>query len=233
MPQLRTDPVIVLGVHHSGTSVVSEILHRHGIFMQANMPHWESKFFTRRINNEVLLGGGDAWARFPLPAEEEILAHTDQAQKEIARSGYRKYVQSGYDGASPWGFKDPRSCLTLPALLKIFPNARLLHVVRAPLDVARSLVTRPKAAVGTIEDQSYWLRLWEEYIARLSRHAYRHPQYFEFRYETMCESPANTFRQVFAFVDVPFTNEAQRFVSAHIHLPRDNEGLARRLKTAE
>ncbi|MBW1793701.1 MAG: sulfotransferase [Deltaproteobacteria bacterium] len=48
-----------------------------------------------------------------------------------------------------WGWKDPRTTLTLPLWLKLFPKARIIHVIRNGIDSALSLWRRcKKAGVG-------------------------------------------------------------------------------------
>ena len=51
-------PILVVGMHNSGTSILTEILHENGIFFGANMRHYESYFFSNFINDRVILGGG-------------------------------------------------------------------------------------------------------------------------------------------------------------------------------
>jgi hypothetical protein len=41
-----------------------------------------------------------------------------------------------------WGWKDPRNSITLPVWLKLFPDARVIHIVRNGVDVAESLYRR-------------------------------------------------------------------------------------------
>ena len=41
-----------------------------------------------------------------------------------------------------WGWKDPSNTFTLPIWLSIFNNAKVIYVLRHPLDVSRSLLNR-------------------------------------------------------------------------------------------
>ena len=40
---------------------------------------------------------------------------------------------------TPWGWKDPRNTFTLPLWIELFPDAKVIHVVRHGVDVAGSL----------------------------------------------------------------------------------------------
>ena len=40
----------------------------------------------------------------------------------------------------PWGWKDPRNVFTLPLWLRVFPEAKIIYIVRNGVDVAASLL---------------------------------------------------------------------------------------------
>ena len=48
-----------------------------------------------------------------------------------------------------WGWKDPRTSLTLPYWLRLFPTARVIHVHRDPAQAARSLHARAHRATAS------------------------------------------------------------------------------------
>jgi hypothetical protein len=67
-----------------------------------------------------------------------------------------------FGSASVWGWKDPRSCLTLPFWRQLLPELKILVIVRNPLEVAYSLRNRNEDT-----SHSFGLRLWEIYNRRL------------------------------------------------------------------
>ena len=213
---LRDDPVIVLGMHHSGTSILAEVLHRHGVFMHANMGHFESRFFTSTVNNRAVMGGGGNWAANPIMPVAAVLAKLDDVRKLIDKKAYSRYGEAGYDGTSPWGFKDPRTCVVLPLYLKLFPNARLLHIVRDEKDVASSLARSNKRGVGVKADPAFWADLWRQHVGRARELGRRHQRYYEFRYEDFCRRPVETARPIFKFLDLPFSSAAETFVQRNV-----------------
>ncbi len=156
---LRDDPVILLGMHHSGTSIFSEVLNRYGVFMHVTMRHHESKLFTRDVNGAMIMGGGANWAKDPILPVEEVLTKTSEVRDLLEHKAAKKFMRDGYDGVSPWGWKDPRTCVTLPLFLDIFPRARLLHLVRNEDDVAESLASRSKKDLGLNRDRDFWRSL--------------------------------------------------------------------------
>lgn len=221
LSKLRDDPVIVLGMHHSGTSILAEILHKSGVFMQADMRHHESKFFVE-INDEMIMGGGGNWAKLPIMTVAEVMSKRDTVQRRIEKKAMQKYLATGYDGGSRWGFKDPRTCVTLPLYLEIFPNAHLLHIVRNENDVAVSLSTNTKKGVGRNSDPGFWKELQRQYVARARTLGQRHKFYHEFHYEDFCLHSPEVIRRVFEFLNLPFAAVTEKFLQDNIYTHRIN-----------
>jgi hypothetical protein len=222
--KLRDDPVIVLGMHHSGTSILAEILHRHGVFMHANMPHHESRFFTIEINDEMIMGGGASWANNPIMPVAEIMTKLEAVRACIEKKAYVNYIASGYDGLSRWGFKDPRACVILPLYLEIFPNAQLLHIIRNEDDVAASLAARKKKGLGVNPDVDFWKALWRQHVSRARKYGGRHKHYHELSYEDFCLRPVEVVKEVFNHLDVSFTKATEQFLQENIYTHRINIG---------
>lgn len=217
---LRDDPVIILGMHHSGTSILSAILHRNGVFMHANMHHYESRFFTLEINDRLIMGGGANWASNPIMAVDEIMARLHEVRARIETKAYETYRDAGYDGHSRWGFKDPRTCVVLPLYLEMFPTAQLLHIIRNEHDVALSLARSEKKGVGNNPDVDFWKDLRRQYVGRAREYGRRHQHYYEFRYEDFCLRPAGVMKEVFEYLQAPFTDATEQFVLKNIYAHR-------------
>ena len=57
----------------------------------------------------------------------------------------------------PWGWKDPRNTYTLPIWLDLFPEAKVIHIYRHPMDIVNSLMTRRARGLRRLsEKQSGW-----------------------------------------------------------------------------
>jgi hypothetical protein len=158
-------PVILIGVHRSGTSVVAGMLAALGVYMGSSLARYGEaasrlapgemppfagngeapEFYD--LNEALLARAGGAWNRL-----EPFLAQRDEAT--FFRSGTwllqgatfgplrRSYLPGKPPGDGVWGWKDPRTSVTLPFWLRLFPDARILHVRRDPEAVARSLYRR-------------------------------------------------------------------------------------------
>lgn len=150
-----TTPIIVVGMHRSGTSMVTELLARLGLFIGWDAAVYsESRFFLRR-NEAILAAHGGSWDH-PDPVDRLL---GNRVLRRETRDGLRRDVDSlavlSYLGPGrfarhrsllglpfPWGWKDPRTTVLLPLWLDVFPGARVIHVVRDGIDVAMSLSKR-------------------------------------------------------------------------------------------
>lgn len=210
-------PILVVGMHNSGTSILAEVLHEHGLFLGANVGHHENRFFSIHVDDEMIMGGGDRWARLPILTVDEVLAFEDHVGPYIRAHWLQDFKVWGYDGVSPWGFKDPRLCVLLPLYLQLFPGARVLYIRRDPDDVAASLSRRPKKAVGVLTDPEHWKRLCLAYAERVAFCREHYPNaHCEIQYEEFCNEPARVTARVFDFVGLPFTPEAKSFVEERL-----------------
>jgi hypothetical protein len=76
-----------------------------------------------------------------------------------------KWLEERNESVSHWGWKDPRTCLTLPfwfsalSQLDLLEQTRFLRITRNPCSVARSLVSRGN--VSSIEEGKEIAHLYE------------------------------------------------------------------------
>jgi len=191
---MNFSPVIVVGMHRSGTSALVRALRTLGLFTGHDLePNAEARYFLN-LNEEMLAMAG---ARWDAPDSMLTLLHDSELVDWLSRRLERQ--MSGYDTRlylsklgwlryrdirnypKPWGWKDPRNTLTLPAWLRLFPDAKVIHVVRHAVDVAASLRSRERKlrekmlAVESLEerwwltsprclDLQYGFDLWEKYV---------------------------------------------------------------------
>ncbi len=148
-------PIIFIGMHRSGTSLLGRLLESCGLFAGAQKEANNGSVFFLDINSWLLSQGGGRWdmpqAINTLWEQEELLKwNQDYVQylmnspRSVQYLGWNKYLRSGgipnIKGA--WGWKDPRSTFTLPFWLRLFPNAKIIHIKRHGVDVAQSLRLR-------------------------------------------------------------------------------------------
>ncbi len=165
-------PVCVLGFGRSGTSLTMRLLHLLGVDIgpqedllapgEADNPrgYWEPGWMVE-LNDEILAKLGTVWWR-PLPAASgwERSPDFDELRERASRLLKEKF------GAAPlWGWKDPRTTLTLPFWKELVPDAKYVICLRNPADAISSIQRRPdpELSIGA------WGDLWLEYTARALR----------------------------------------------------------------
>jgi hypothetical protein len=152
-PRRASSPLIVVGMHRSGTSLTARILHSLGVDMghDANTAHHESLGFVMR--NRLLLSATKAEWDQPQPFLDALddphwrrtlallLAQTIEAPRSWLLGLHEP--PTGTTGKD-WGWKDPRNSLTWPLWLELYPSARFVRVQRNRSDVVASLVARSR-----------------------------------------------------------------------------------------
>jgi hypothetical protein len=142
--------VIVVGMHRSGTSALSGLLHSNGIVMGREeefypppMKENPKGFYENhrfRVFNDTLLKEYNYRVRnfsYDLP-------NIKYETKKEAISLIEEY-ESEFEN---WGFKDPRTCITLPVWiaslvdLGLIDKTRFIYIYRKPEDVSLSMKTR-------------------------------------------------------------------------------------------
>ena len=154
----QASPLVVIGMHRSGTRLLAEVLAKLGVFMGADVQADSESISFMLINEEILHRCGAFWsepmsAHFLL-AEPEAAEHLAATAREALAARLEKYVgPSGWHReTSPekwpvFGWKDPRNTFTLPVWKQVFPSLRTIHIVRHGVDVAASLARRHAQAL--------------------------------------------------------------------------------------
>lgn len=157
-------PIVVLGMHRSGTSMISRLLNLAGMYLgevgdmmpvkESNLAgHWEHvKFYE--LNDRILRRFGGSWDDPPLFPPD----WPDMPDLQGLREESSQFVASTFSSDQAWGWKDPRTSLTLPFWRRTIPDLqRFVVCVRNPLDVAASLRARDGTPVGQA------MALWQIY----------------------------------------------------------------------
>jgi hypothetical protein len=160
--QLEQVPIItVLGMHRSGTSVVTGMLEENGLYLgpvrrqgNPNQPKGNRENpEVSRLDQRVLAYNGGTWWRPPLERRIKFTRRHLQRRNEIL---------ADY-GRTPFAIKDPRMLL----LLDFWRDAlgRPIGVIRNPVSVMRSLRSRGGRTADFSDDEH--LGLWKAYNRRL------------------------------------------------------------------
>jgi LPS sulfotransferase NodH len=246
-------PIIIVGMHRSGTSLVTRLLRLLGIHMGADPdPNAESKHL-RSLNKHTFRVVGAEWntPEIVLEAMESpafvaqqagyYRAHLLSGAGGLRYWGIRYWLALRAGGALPlWGWKDPRTSLTLPIWLQVCPQAYVVHIIRNGIDVAISLHRRHVARNNRWRvppdhrdrrgfDFRFCFSLWETYQAHLLTYRDTVPaeRYIEFQYEMLLREPEPILRVVLSRLNVPVEEPRLAAAVATINTGRlDNRAYA-------
>lgn len=220
--------VFVLGMHRSGTSAITRIVNMLGIaIVEGNdrlepddhnpSGYWESKALTH-MNRRLIAGlGGEDIVPGP--------THEPAWEKDEGLAGLREEARilvERVQPRSPWVWKDPRTCLTLPFWVEaagVDPIVVLIH--RNPVEVADSLARRDNAA------EVLGLALWEHYNRAALTNAAGLPT-FVLAHDELIDQPRAVAGKLAAFlrdqgldVEDP-SSELEAFIDPGLHRSRRN-----------
>jgi hypothetical protein len=167
-------PVILAGMHRSGTSLIAGFLHRSGIDMgealvapdSANPRGYNEDCGFVEFHTEILQQAhGSAWYA-PAPVSCDPQVETAARALLLERAGKGR-----------WGWKDPRTCLFLELWRKLAPDAKFVMVFRNPFAVVDSLHRREQ---GTKKlhwrARAQWLNGWLVYNKACLDFAWKYPE---------------------------------------------------------
>jgi len=194
--------VIILGMHRSGTSMLSSIIHTFGISMgpaidlKRNNPqsqplgYWEDQGFVS-LNTQIIKAAGGDW--YNPPGRIKILT---------ASIGYRDQISELIERrneASNWGWKDPRNCLCIECYqyaLNPLPDVRYVQIVRRKESIIDSLIRRGDRARN-------WPKIIDEYERRVRDffNRYQVGRYIV-SYEDVLKHPDYEMRRLGIFLDI-------------------------------
>ncbi len=234
---ISQQPIIILGMHRSGTSILAEILGNLGVFLGNDQNiHKESKFFLE--SNNLLLNVAHANWDYPLLFENLINEKTSAnaavnllkslvnnnsfknfwGMKNLLTLNYRKII---------WGWKEPRTTITFPIWHKLYPNAKYIFIIRNGVDVAFSLKNREYKRIGQIQNNVYSLRclnideafaLWEEYNLFFEKYKFliNPTNLLYIKYEIFLEQFENEIKRVVNFLNMCVSETLIKKVSQQV-----------------
>ena len=183
---------VVLGMHKSGTTLVTRLLHEAGIHMgdfDEGLGYSQGQVFERhssQLANRALLRGlqippldylvkrrrrpaTDA-AGYGANRDSQAYVRLAALERRLARPDAERLlapvVAECQQNGGDWGFKDPRTCLTYAAWRRVLPEHRVVAVTRSlgqMLQRTRSSARHPLRALRVVQ-------AWTVYNWMLLRH---------------------------------------------------------------
>jgi len=168
-----TYPLIITGMHRSGTSLLAQVLYSMGLHLgcDCRLDEMES-WFLREQNMRIFKQARARWDK-PGPMHR-LLQDSERSDALVADLrevccaedtrdylGAKRYRTNAAlaEQEQPWGWKDPRNTFTLPLWLQVFPNTRIINIHRNGVDVANSLLQRAQRLFKTGDTGPIWRRI--------------------------------------------------------------------------
>jgi hypothetical protein len=194
--------VCTLGMHRSGTSLASRLLNLLGVYLGPEQSvihgsddnpkgYWEHQPLAR-INDEILARFGGRWDQPPAfpdawPRDPRI---ADLRQRAI------QLLDNDFGTRPLWGWKDPRTCFTLPFWRELIGPMRYVLCVRNPCAMVASLYRRSGMSPEWAE------RLWLMHMQASLAHTSGQRRMFVF-YEDVINDWEPELRRMAAFIGQP------------------------------
>jgi hypothetical protein len=165
-------PLIMAGMHRSGTSYVASVLKAAGVAVGERLfgptfanvrGHFEDLDFTA-LHIRMLQALG-------VPTSGWVVVNQPNVERRFEREAIELVAARAHLDA--WGWKDPRNTLFLDFWLRLVPEAHFLFVYRSPWEVVDSLFRRGDFDI-TI-DPLLGVRAWVDHNARILRFRGEHP----------------------------------------------------------
>ena len=190
-------PVCIIGMHRSGTSMVANLLRRHGLSLgpderllgvsESNqVGHFEHTGFVE-INEALLKQLGGSWDN---PPRLQSGWEQDPGLDDLTRKA--RWLTEDFATYNNWGWKDPRTTLLLPFWRRIIPNLRYVICIRNPLEVASSLAQRDGQSIPAAA------HLWRQYTRHGILNTEGYPRILTFYEDYFCR-PAQEINRVADF----------------------------------
>jgi hypothetical protein len=186
---LRPDPVIIIGMHRSGTSALGLVLEQLGLTVGKNVMSAQTEnpkgyaenVSLMELHDEFLKSVGSSW-QDPEPVGEELF----QGNAAVGfREKLLRVLKDEFRDGRPL-IKDPRMCrlmpLWVPLIKEHFPQASFILPIRHPVEVALAL---GKGRQLTL-DQS--LKLWVVHVLEGERATREFSRLFS-TYDQLMKSP--------------------------------------------
>jgi protein-tyrosine sulfotransferase len=210
--------LFILGKGRSGTSLLQNLLDTHPSIIGgpeskfavvfyprfAHIKKWKESDilnFANLIYIEPLFA--TLWHIDKKELTKALLSVIDFADYSLLCKMVYYQMRKGKENLLYISDKNPEYILYLDTILKIFPEAKFIHIVREPRDNIYSQISSFKVK-NTVFRAFQWLK----YNALVEERKKREPKkYITVLYETLVEKTEGTMKEVCEFLHVPFVSE--------------------------
>jgi len=210
-------PIVATGRGGSGTRLLSNVLQSMNVFLG---------------NKLGKMGDSLEWVNLLARISTERSRNEDYKTKKCYRSSLHETAGAilnfaGLDENKNWGWKLPETMLAVPEVFDAFPKAKLIHLVRHPVNsslrrthvtsrtdnlVGHSILTAAykslnwqKARINSDPDYLKNAATWLYQVGEVVSYARKNlnaSNYLEIQFEDLCTYPINTFFSIAHFLNI-------------------------------
>ncbi len=245
-------PIIVIGMHRAGTSLLTQILQQSGVFIGNDLDNNNESNFFCELNDWAFFQAGAFWdnpcnmnflnKKFINDISSNFRKHIDSTKAKKYHNNLRKLSNS----SDLWAWKDPRNTFTIEIWKNIFPEAKIIHIYRNPIDVAESLKQREikfqnqrdsltktgirkkinefRLVKKRIYAQSLrvkylqeGIKLWEDYTAKS---LLNNENCLHLCYEKLLENPKKYINEIYNYLNINIKNKEIELIAKDINVNR-------------
>ena len=221
-------PLIIIGMHRSGTSMLTRLIENIGYEIGKHRDQNDESMHFWRLNEWVFRQVNATWDNpynfqyLDELTKMRLLVVLRMHLKGVLAAKYSGLVKSFFldltEYTGKWSWKDPKNTFTLELWQEIFPKAKIIHIYRNPIDVARSLQARAESKIegyrptkrskikellarGKLQycdsvrvlDLIEGIRLWESYVEKSFSYDF---DVLHIKYEDLLENPQHHLREI-------------------------------------
>ena len=208
---LADKPFFLLGCPRSGTTLLRDVLRRHGRLVCPEETHffrWPFPFGADQFNdlviNDPTLQQHRAMDGVATRQFLDLLA--DSASRDELQNNYVKLYSRARGGVHRhWFDKTPQHVYGMLLLSGMYPESKFIHVHRHPLNVVASLKTglvMPKHSVLA------GINMWLEAVTIVQEYEQAWPdRLLNVSYERFTENPREELEQILEFIEEPWEEQ--------------------------
>ena len=241
MPSASNPLVFIVGCPRSGTTLLERMVNAHPQVAIIHESQWLTRFYVKRIGMDRnglvkpdivdALSGHHRFKNLRMTRQDLKQILDADAQLTYPRFVTQVFELYGRREGKPWvGDKSTGGYVRhLDTLHELFPDARIVHLIRDGREVCLSMLDWPKAqrAAGRLpiwrESPAATTALWWKWHVRLGRDAGARigPRYRELRYDRLVRDPAAELADLCAFLGIPADSSMLEFNQGRVR-PNDS-----------
>ena len=240
---MSSSPIVIIGMHRSGTSILTRVLEEGGLFLGEKQERNNEALLFIKLNKWIFNNAGASWDmphnlqfmhRFFIEHQVRVCKQHLKGMKAMSFLGWKNLMKYGdvQKLDFPFGWKDPRNTFTVDIWKEIFPNLKLIHIYRHPVDVCESLRVREqivksrpknksihKKAEARLERVNYvnslrvenlyeGFDLWKSYTQQAMNYSDSFGQnILHLKFEEVVSNPSAHMQSIFDFCRLNFNSE--------------------------